>query len=543
MSAHKKCAHCGHQNLERAVICFQCGKPLVEETASADESSAPRRSQRVVQAMWQKNLPDTAHDPKQLPGTGFLNAVHSEEPLTCLVCGTLNEPNAETCVKCGTPLIVPDRDAHLVASASARTDVGQVRENNEDSVGLWAFKGALLALVADGMGGAVAGEEASRLTVEAVQADFVGIDGVEADLLTLAEELIMEKLTAAIQAANLAVIDRVDEDAALRGMGTTATLAFIRGRRAMFAHVGDSRAYLVDGVEGWINQITSDHSFVEALLEAGHISEDQAREHPMKNVLYRALGQAPDTTADLYDRYLKGQDRIVLCSDGLARHVAPDEIAQVVLLESDPHAATKRLIDLANERGGEDNVSAIVILMQEVPGTGQLSGYMVEQDPDETLPFAPRNWKLSSMVPPAMPAESDDEPTFAVEQADTPEDTLVEAREHEQGSGSGRTVTDVSANRDQQFDEYDADDEDTIPTRRTLEMKTLAEDDSDDVEAAVAAELFSGRNGEDASGYLMPDEDTVETIPPRDAPGLDREPDAGDVSLDDAGDWPDDDDR
>jgi len=140
----------------------------------------------------------------------------------------------------------------------------------------------------------------------------------------------------------------------------------VHGQRALVAHVGDSRAYLVDGEDGWINQITSDHSFVEALLSAGHITEEQAVQHPMRNVLYRALGQTPDTAADMYDRYLKAGDRIVLCSDGLARHVRPDEIARLVLADDSPEGATRRLIDLANERGGEDNISVVVIQLESV---------------------------------------------------------------------------------------------------------------------------------------------------------------------------------
>ncbi|MBN1963667.1 MAG: Stp1/IreP family PP2C-type Ser/Thr phosphatase [Anaerolineae bacterium] len=371
MSAHKQCPFCGHDNLEHAVYCFNCGNTLHPAPASEDsQAHVLRRNQRIIQAVLLPTPADGADDDPEtlLPGSEELDSLQFQQPLTCLNCSTLNQPDANYCIQCGAALIVPDTHANLLAHASARTDIGRVRENNEDSVGLWALNGVVLALVADGMGGAVAGEEASRLTVEAVQADFVGQERGSPELLTLAEEVISDKLAAAIQAANQAVIDRVDENTALRGMGTTATLVFVRGSRALLAHVGDSRAYLVDGEQGWISQITSDHSFVEALLAAGHITDEQARNHPMKNVLYRALGQTPDTTADVYDRFLKGGDRIVLCSDGLTRHLTPDEIAQLVLLDDDPHAATQRLIDLANERGGEDNISAIVILMEDVPG-------------------------------------------------------------------------------------------------------------------------------------------------------------------------------
>ncbi len=401
MSAHRICAACGHTNLDRALFCFQCGAALGDKPVAG--AKARRRSQRILQAM-RPGPEETAwaNIEGETRGTALLSRHWLQQPITCLSCGAFNRPAARYCIICGTPLIVPDEESHLIARVSARTDIGRLRENNEDSIGLWAVKGALLALVADGMGGAAAGEEASRLTVEAVQADFLG--GERGDtLLTLAEELISQKLAAAIQAANLAVIDRVGEDASLRGMGTTATLAYVHGQRALVAHVGDSRAYLIDGEEGWINQITSDHSFVEALLSAGHITEEQAVQHPMRNVLYRALGQTPDTTADMYDRYLKAGDRIVLCSDGLTRHVRPEEIARLVLIDNNPETATQRLIDLANERGGEDNISVVVIQIETVPDTApEPSGRSLALIPTEQLdtPTADQQREGSADQPP-----------------------------------------------------------------------------------------------------------------------------------------------
>lgn len=447
MPAHKPCPFCGHENLDHAVYCFNCGNALAAEAPSAgSDQPVIRRTQRIMQAVLlpPSELGDAQPD---LPATAEFEALHVEQPLTCLNCGSLNRSEANYCIQCGMALIVPDKHANLLAHASARTDIGRVRENNEDSVGLWALNGVILALVADGMGGAAAGEEASRLTVEAVQADFVGQERGSPELLTLAEEIISEKLAAAIQAANQAVIERVDENTALRGMGTTATLAFVRGSRALLAHVGDSRAYLVDGEQGWISQITSDHSFVEALLAAGHITEDQARNHPMKNVLYRALGQTPDTTADTYDRFLKGGDRIVLCSDGLTRHVPPDEIAELVLQDDNPDAATQRLIDRANARGGEDNISAIVILMEAVPDElyeaepAQAATAPPAPEPPPSSPVTPLSSDppvvntlllqtiddLEAVLPPAVPTSpSDDEPTIALTTPSDDEPTLIE---------------------------------------------------------------------------------------------------------------------
>src|SRR5690606_23218500 len=164
--------------------------------------------------------------------------------------------------------------------------------------------------------------------------------------------------------ANANIVQRAARDPELRGMGTTMTLAFVRGDRSIIAHVGDSRAYLVDGYTRRISQITADHSFVEALVAAGHITHEQAEEHPMRNVLYRALGQSDDIDVDVYETHLRPGDRLLLCSDGLTRHVKSHEIADVVLSDDDPEVASEALIDLANARGGEDNVSVIIILVE-----------------------------------------------------------------------------------------------------------------------------------------------------------------------------------
>jgi len=289
-------------------------------------------------------------------------------PVTCLRCGTLNRPDASYCIGCGASLAVPeDMDAAtLIPHAAALSNTGRVRENNEDRVGLWAHHGVVMALVADGMGGAAAGEEASRLVVEAVQADFLGEARGSETLPELDEEEIISKLRATVRRANHAVIRQASQHPEFQGMGTTITMAFVRGDRAVIAHVGDSRAYLIDGRSGWINQITDDHSFVEALLSSGHITPEQAAVHPMRNVLYRALGQVDSTEPDIYSRSLAPDDWLVLCSDGLTRHVSASEIADITRTSATPDQAAHRLVELANERGGEDNISVITILMERI---------------------------------------------------------------------------------------------------------------------------------------------------------------------------------
>lgn len=363
----RTCPNCGHENLPRAVFCFKCGHNLDEPPVVR---GIHRHRRHVEDAMRYVKGRENSLEPDLVE---YLREAKAKlpppidmAPVTCLRCGTLNKPLTNYCIGCGATLSMPDEldTTHLVPRAAALSHVGRVRDNNEDRVGLWARHGVLLAMVADGMGGAVAGEEASRLVIEAIQADFLGEARGSETLGALSEDEVSDKLRFAVRRANRAVIQRASENPEFQGMGTTITLAFVRNKRVVIAHVGDSRAYLVDGHEGWINQITDDHSFVEALLASGHITPEQAAVHPMRNVLYRALGQVDDTESDLYSRTLTAGDWLVLCSDGLTRHVTATEIAELTTPDRSPEEVAQELIDLANRRGGEDNISVIVIMME-----------------------------------------------------------------------------------------------------------------------------------------------------------------------------------
>jgi protein phosphatase len=363
----RMCPNCGHENLPRAVFCFKCGNSLDNPPIVRGIHRQRRHVEdaiRYVKRLDNGKQSDLIHYLREAKAK--LPPPIDETPITCLRCGTLNMPLAGYCIGCGGALSLSDTrsDTQLIPRASARTDVGNVRDNNEDRVGLWARDGVVLAMIADGMGGAVAGEEASRLVLEAIQADFLGEARGSETLHTLTEDEISDKLRYAVRRANWAVIQRASDHPELHGMGTTITLAFVRNDRVIIAHVGDSRAYLVDGKEGWINQITDDHSFVEALVAAGHITAEQAAVHPMRNVLYRALGQLDETDADLYSRNLSAGDWLILCSDGLTRHVDPAEIAETANHSAAPDEVAQHLIRLANKRGGEDNISVIAILME-----------------------------------------------------------------------------------------------------------------------------------------------------------------------------------
>jgi protein phosphatase len=251
----------------------------------------------------------------------------------------------------------------LTVRAVARTDMGMIRSNNEDNVQVWTFDQFLIGMVADGMGGAAGGEFASRLAVDAVQEALVGAYPDAEAWHSASEDDLTYKMVQSLIRANQDVLDRAAEDQHLQGMGTTTTMVILRGKRALFAHIGDSRAYLVDGITRRVGQVSKDHSFVEALVMSGHLTPEQAAVHPMKNVLYRALGQKPESEleVDVYTRDFKSGDCLILCSDGLTRHVSDFEIGDLAMKYPDPAEATQRLINLAKERGGEDNISVLAM--------------------------------------------------------------------------------------------------------------------------------------------------------------------------------------
>lgn len=307
--------------------------------------------------------------------TGRLPALR-QSALACGVCGRGNREGAKYCVACGAPLGPGARPpAHLppplTMTIAARTDVGMARRLNEDTVYAGEFTsadGALgtLLLVADGMGGHQAGEVASALATATVKAYLTeGLsEGVPAD-----DEAWHALLRAAVAEANRAVFEQSQQNPAQRGMGTTLTVAVIAGRRAHLAHVGDSRAYLLNpaGVSGeavtWL-QLTTDHSLVARLVDIGQLTPEQARVHPQRNVVYRSLGGEPTLEVDTLSQALAPGDVLVLCSDGLVNHVEDGELAGIVLKEASVAKACERLTALANERGGKDNISIVIARMK-----------------------------------------------------------------------------------------------------------------------------------------------------------------------------------
>jgi serine/threonine protein phosphatase PrpC/ribosomal protein L40E len=364
----RNCPRCNYENVPQATRCYRCNRNLDDQPVVNGLYGTGELIEGALQFIRERGhniLEPSRVERLREARTKLLPENLNGEPLTCLNCGAYNQPDAAHCATCGAELLTPDQDFGLTVRVSARTSVGQVRSNNEDNVAIWALDGVLVALIADGMGGAAAGEEASRLTVEAVQASFLGETRDSARLQFMSEDELGDRLRQAIREANQSVVERSQRDSSRKGMGTTSTLALIRGNRVMIAHVGDSRAYLIDPKDRGITQVTVDHSFVQALVASGHITQEQARHHPMGHVLYRALGQSLDLDIDMYTRTLRVGDRFIVCSDGLTRHITPEEIAGIVTKTNNPAEATLDLVELTNARGAEDNVSVVVILVDQ----------------------------------------------------------------------------------------------------------------------------------------------------------------------------------
>lgn len=243
---------------------------------------------------------------------------------------------------------------------SARSSVGLVRSDNEDRWAVQSFpdQKACLAMVADGIGGYEGGELASTLAVK------WATRYIEAAL----EQSPEKALEGAFHFANEKIAEAASKETGLSRMGTTLTVALMFENESCLyvGHVGDSRAYIVSG-EG-IRQITDDHSVVGELVRNGTISQEDAKKHPGKNLLTNALGTGKAVSVALYREDLKGGDLVLLCTDGLTDLVDPGEIQSVLRGETLPHAS-QRLVDLANSRGGHDNVT-VVIVDPKRPGGG-----------------------------------------------------------------------------------------------------------------------------------------------------------------------------
>jgi serine/threonine protein phosphatase PrpC len=256
--------------------------------------------------------------------------------------------------------------ASMKIAYHALTDVGRKRKGNEDSLFLNPEQN--LFIVADGMGGHAAGEVASKMAVDAIN-EFVCLTGGDDDItwpFGLDENISYDgnRLKTAIKYANRKVLEATKEKSEYEGMATTVAAVLVDGDTANLAHVGDSRVYLMrDGV---LKQLTSDHSWVNEQIQSGVLSADQARGHPLRNVVTRALGGKPDLQVDMQVHKMQPGDVLLLCSDGLTTMLPDDEIHELLeAAKGDIRSAAQELVAAANEKGGEDNITVVLIQFQE----------------------------------------------------------------------------------------------------------------------------------------------------------------------------------
>jgi serine/threonine protein phosphatase PrpC len=235
----------------------------------------------------------------------------------------------------------------------SKTDRGRVRTDNQDAY----FAGkitddSVFAVVCDGMGGANAGNVASELAVRHISEYVIRSyrDGMD---MTDTEKTLKN----AIVSANISLYDKAVNNAELAGMGTTAVAAFVKDGTAVIAHVGDSRIYLVNGE---IKQLTRDHSVVQSLIESGKITPEDAKVHPRKNVITRALGAEENVAVDSDCLNLSNGDTLLLCSDGLTNFLDDKDILKV-FQNNDISAVAERLVEEANENGGGDNITVVTV--------------------------------------------------------------------------------------------------------------------------------------------------------------------------------------
>jgi PPM family protein phosphatase len=281
-----------------------------------------------------------------------------------------------------------------VGAYAVASDTGRKRRRNEDN---YVVAPPLFA-VADGVGGAQAGEVASKLAATVLGGDGAGGRGG------------LERIDALIQEANRRIFDRASSDPSSSGMGTTVTVALVEGTTVALGHVGDSRAYLVRGER--MEQLTEDHSLVNELVKSGKLSRDEAHLHPQRSVITRAVGTDPDVEVDAFTVEAEEGDVFLLCSDGLSDMVADEEILELVDRHRDDlERAVKALVAAANRGGGEDNITAVAFRITAHPSgedTVRMPAVSIDaSEPDErTLEYSDDPGPQTMIVSPG-PAEAE----------------------------------------------------------------------------------------------------------------------------------------
>lgn len=234
------------------------------------------------------------------------------------------------------------------------TDRGRVRSHNEDAGGIYYNStNQLLAVIADGMGGHQAGDVASKMAITQIDKQWKNTKKFEKP------NEIEEWLQNTIQEINKAIYEHAQNNQECEGMGTTLVIVVHIDEFLTVAHIGDSRCYLLN--QDKLKQVTEDHSLVNALVQSGQISRDDAKHHPRKNVVLRALGSELQVDADIKTISIDENEKILLATDGLTDKILDEELFEIINKHDDIHLACQELIDLANNRGGEDNISLILL--------------------------------------------------------------------------------------------------------------------------------------------------------------------------------------
>lgn len=239
------------------------------------------------------------------------------------------------------------------------SDMGKIRELNEDSFGIFnsGEEFGCFAILADGMGGHNAGEVASSMAVDLVSAEL------EKTVCERDKKTIVYNILSAIDYANKKIFDLSVKDLSKSGMGSTLAIAYLNGSEMYFANIGDSRAYVIENKE--INQITVDHSLVQEMVEKGMITKEEAKHHPEKNLITRALGTEPFAEADIFEYSAALGDVVLLCSDGLVDMLDDEEILSTIAENENIEDAAKKLVEKANDAGGHDNITVVVLKFEE----------------------------------------------------------------------------------------------------------------------------------------------------------------------------------
>jgi serine/threonine protein phosphatase PrpC len=374
-----------------------------------------------------------------------------------------------------------DTQPRIELRAAVLTDVGVVRDHNEDSAHI--DDGQRFFIVADGMGGHAAGEVASAMAVEVVR-DKLNEAGDElsefaAEPSEEGRKNAVSRLEEAVRAAHQAVYERGVAESDKQGMGTTLDVVLVAGPEAFVAHVGDSRTYLIR--DGKAAQITTDHTVAEVLVIEGKLSLEEAQISPLRTILVNAIGVAPDVGVEMAHVQLRKDDRLLLCSDGLHDYFPSDQELADLITSSEPDEALKQMIELAKERGGHDNITGVIIAVDDCEPVGDISGVVTAAatlemsdgvpapiERDDTLPVDVEDPPVSKSAAATLAAKVGEGPAAhrrtdpqmdAVDALDDTLDTPLSALTGGNGSKAEPAGDDSAADDDSSDDDSAADDD------------------------------------------------------------------------------------